>query len=334
MTAGERDLILVTGAAGWIGRQVCSKLQTRGCRVAAYDLVAGEGPWAEAYVGGLDDLAQPSVELQRLLGTVATVVHCAGRAHRPVETAAEVALFERTNVVGTRDLLSACLASGVKRIVYVSTIAAYDWATAAGAGVSEDAEQKPATAYARTKLEGERLVRESGLDWRAVRLATVFGAGDRANFSKLASALRCGRFVVPGQGTARKSVIPVELAAEVLVRLALLDEPKHRLLNVALPAAPTLREICDAFSVECGFPRAKSATMGLLRCAGFAGDLVARVRPNFPLTTTNLRKLTTSTVVDASRLYETLPEMSWPTFAEALAPAAEYYRGFALPRKT
>ena len=57
-----------------------------------------------------------------------------------------------------------------------------------------------------------------------------------------------------------------------------------------------------------------------------AGNVAARVRPNFPLTTANLRKLTISTVVDASRLYETLPELQWPTFAEALRPAAEYYR--------
>lgn len=325
--------ILVTGAAGWIGRQVCAKLQARGGRVVAYDLVGGDGPWDEAYVGGLDDLAQPPAELRQLLGTVATVVHCAGRAHRPVETAAEVALFERTNVVGTRDLLSACRAHGVKRIVYISTIAGYDWSTAAGAGVSEMAVLRPPTAYARSKLEAERLVVESGLDWRAVRLATVFGAGDRANFSKLADALRRGRFVVPGQGTARKSVIPVELAAEVLVRLALVEAPKHRLMNAAIPEAPTLREICDTFSAECGFPQAKAVGLGLLRAAGMAGNVAALVRPNFPLTSVNLRKLTTSTVVDATRLYETLPELPWPTFAEALRPAAEYYRGFT-QRKT
>jgi nucleoside-diphosphate-sugar epimerase len=327
MNMSERKMsLLVTGAAGWIGRQVCAKLQARGCRVAAYDLVAGDGPWDEAYVGGLDDLAQPSAELRRLLGTVATVIHCAGRAHRPVETAAEVALFERTNVVGTRDLLNACRANGVTRIVYVSTIAGYDWDTAPAGGVSETAVLRARTAYARTKLEAERLVAEAGLDWRAVRLATVFGAGDRANFSKLAGALRRGRFVVPGPGTARKSVIPVELAAEVLVRLALLDEPKQRLMNVALPEAPTLREICDTFSAECGFSRARSVSLRLLRAAALVGNVAALLRPNFPLTTVNLRKLTTSTVVDPSRLYETLPEMSWPTFAEALRPAVEYYR--------
>ena len=321
--------ILVTGAAGWIGRHVCAKLQARGCRVVAYDLVAGEGPWDEAYVGALEDLAQPSADLRRLLGNVAAVVHCAGRAHRPVETAAEVALFERTNVVGTRDLLTACRAAGVKRLVYISTIAGYDWATAPTTGASEGAKLHPQTAYARSKLEAERLVGESGLDWRSVRLATVFGAGDRANFAKLAGALRSGKFVVPGQGSARKSVIPVGLAAEVLACLALLDVPRHRLLNVAIPEAPTLRAICDVFSAECGFRRARAVPLGLLRTAAVVGDGIARLRPNFPLTSVNLRKLTTSTVVDASRLYETLPDIQWPTFAEALKPAAEYYRGFA-----
>jgi len=278
-------------------------------------------------VGTLDCLCDPPQELCRLLARAVAVVHCAGRVHRAVETPAEIASFERTNVAGTRDLLTACRKAGVRRIVYVSTIAGYDWTAAPAGGVSEDGRLSVPTAYARTKLEGERLIRESALDWRTARLATVFGTDDRANFAKLAGAMKRGQMVVPGSGMARKSVIPVEVAAEVLMRLALIAEPRHRLMNVALPEAPALREVCDAFSAACGFLRARSVPLGLLRAAALAGDVAARLRPGFPLTTANLRKLTTSTVVDAKRLYETLPEKRWPTFAEALVPAAEYYRG-------
>jgi UDP-glucose 4-epimerase len=260
------------------------------------------------------------------LAATVTVVHCAGRAHRPVETPAEIACFEETNVAGTRGLLAACKKYGVRRIVYISTIAGYEWTRPPADGVSEDAPLSASTAYARTKLEAENLVRESGLDWRVVRLATIFGTGDRANFAKLAGALKRRRFVVPGNGAARKSVLPVELAAEALARLALKDEPRHRLMNVALPEAPTLRELCDGFSAACGFARGRSVPLVLLRAGAAAGDIAARLRPTFPLTTANLRKLTTSTVVNPTRLYETFPDFPRPTFAEALEPAAEYYR--------
>ncbi|MFT3828373.1 MAG: NAD(P)-dependent oxidoreductase [Opitutaceae bacterium] len=321
----ERDLVLVTGAAGWIGRNVCSALNRAGCRVAAFDLVKPGIRCDEIFVGSLAAFADPTAELCQLLGRTSAVIHCAGRAHRPIETPEEVALFEETNVGGTRSLLAACEACGVRRMVYVSTIAGYDWTTMPAGGHGEQAIQKPTSAYARTKLEGERLVRESTLDWRVVRLATVFGAGDRANFAKLAGALRRKQFVVPGRGDARKSVIPVDLAAEVLMQLAQIEEPKHRLVNVALPEPPTLRAICDAFSAGCGFPRARGVSLPLLRCAARLGDLLAKAKPGFPLTTGNLRKLTTPTVVDASRLYETLPTMRWPTFAECLNSAAAYY---------
>jgi len=323
----DRHLTLVTGASGWIGRQVCQQLRERSATVAAFVQVASAGPWAEAFVGTLDCFRDPPEELRRLLARTVTVVHCAGRAHQPVETPEEVASFEQTNVAGTRGLLAACGRAGVRRIVYVSTIAGYDWTAAPPDGICEDGLLGVASAYARTKLEGERHVRESGLDWRVARLATVFGTGDRGNFARFAGLLKRGRVVVPGRGEARKSVLPVDLAAEVLARLALVDEPRHRLTNAALPEAPTLRQLCDGFSAACGFARAHSAPFGLLQVGAMAGDLVARVRSGFPLTSAMLEKLTVSTVVNSKRLYETFPDFPRPTFAQALESAVEFYRG-------
>ena len=255
-----------------------------------------------------------------------TVVHCAGRAHRPIETKQEVAAFEETNVGGTRDLVVACRNAGVARIVYVSSIAAYDWARAPFSGASEGGELRPMTAYASTKLRGESLVSESTLDWRVVRLATVFGCGDKANLAKLARGIKRKRFVVPGNGDARKSLIPIDLAAEVLARLALESSPRHRLMNVALTDAPMLRGLCDDFSRACGFRRAPSIPLSILRSGAIVGGLVTRFWPAFPLTRSTLNKLVTSTVVDNRRLRETFPDLSMPSFFEALKPSAEYYK--------
>ena len=294
--------------------------------VAAFNRVASEGPWIRSFWGEIGRFGELPDELRRLLESTSAVVHCAGRAHRPVESQTEKEAFTRTNVAGTRELLMACKATGVERVVYVSTIAGYDWTKTPIAGVDEEGLLRPTTAYARTKLEGEKLVRESGLDWRAVRLATVFGVGDKANFAKLAGVLKCGRFAVPGVGEARKSVIPVDLAAEVLVRLALLAEPRHRLVNASLKHAPTLREICDSFSAECELPKARKISLALLQVGALLGNLAVKLHPDFPLTTMNLNKLTISTVVDSARLYEALPDIPQPTFVEALRGAAEYYR--------
>jgi len=322
----ERNVFLVTGAAGWIGRQVCVHLQHAGHVVAAFDRVAALGPWSMSFVGELDCMQSPPSELAMLLRRTCTVVHCAGRAHRPIETKQEVTAFEATNVGGTRYLIDACRRAGVTRIVYISTIAAYDWDQVSFDGALEDGQLYPATAYAATKLQGENLVCESGLDFRVARLATVFGRGDRANFSKLARGLKRKRFVIPGVGNARKSVIPVDLAAAVLARLAMESEPRHRLMNVSLSDVPTLRMLCDSFSQVCGFERAPSVHLGLLQSAAFIGGRVGRLWPAFPLTPATLKKLITSTVVDNRRLLETFPDLLMPSFVEALKLSYEYYR--------
>ena len=111
-----------------------------------------------------------------------------------------------------------------------------------------------------------------------------------ANNAHAASKLPC-------TGKARKSVLPLPLAARSIADLALRDEIPYRILNLALPEAPTLREICGAFSSYCGFPQPLSLPLSILRRPARMGDWVARSRLDFPLTSVNLRKLTTSMVV-------------------------------------
>jgi UDP-glucose 4-epimerase len=171
------------------------------------------------------------------------------------------------------------------------------------------------------------LCRESGLDWRVARLGTVYGVGDRANFSKLAAALARGRFVLPGAGAARKSVLPLELAADLLAELARREEAGQRVLNLALPEAPSLGEICAAYVRVCGFPEPRRVPLGLLKAGALAGNAVAKLRPNFPLTTNNLRKLSTSTTVGTARMQALFPGRNWGGFESWLVGAAEYYRG-------
>jgi UDP-glucose 4-epimerase len=324
---GETKAVVVTGAAGWIGRAVCRELSRRGRRVIALDRAeGGGGDWTEFVRCDIGENApDPGALAARMRGADA-VVHCAGYAHRPVETPDEVARFYSVNRDGTARVLDLARQAGVERGVYLSSIAFYDWSK--GGDFGEDGPVARPTAYAASKLDGEVLCRESGADWRVARLGTVYGTGDRANFAKLAQALARGRFVIPGTGSARKSVLPVDLAAELLVELALCDAPEasRAVLNLALPEAPTLAEICDAYAAICGFPRARRVPLGLLSAGARLGDLIAKRRPNFPLTTTNLRKLTTSTMVNTARMEALFAGKEWGSFAAWLERSAGYYK--------
>jgi NADH dehydrogenase len=104
----------------------------------------------------IGDLLNPDSYRIELAGCSA-VVHLAAVTGR-----APPGVYEQVNVEGTRLLLQACKAAGVRRILYVSTIAA---------GYM-DQRYYP---YARSKAKAEQLVRESGLDYAIVRPTVVLG---------------------------------------------------------------------------------------------------------------------------------------------------------------
>jgi len=313
------ELIAVTGAGGWIGSEVCAWLRAHGHAVRPLTRL-GDLP------GGLrlDLTADENDPRWRevLLGCTA-VIHCAAHVHRPIETQTEKELFELVNVAGTAKLLAAAVQVGVSRFVFVSSSAVYDWSKQGP--MKEDAALQPATAYAKSKLEAESVVRRSVLDWRIGRLATVFGHGDTANFKRLARALKARRFVIPGQGNARKSVLSASQAGELLGRLATQQEGSRAVLNLASPLAPSLREICTAFSRRCRFANAPSAPLWLLRGGALLGDRLRVLGVPVPLDTNLLAKLTTPTVLDVSAMQQVFPDLNWKAFDETLEPAAGYY---------
>jgi UDP-glucose 4-epimerase len=256
---------------------------------------------------------------------IAAVIHCAGLAHRPVEDDETIKLFYEVNREGTRNVVNWCKRIGIPRIVYVSSIAFYDWNNLTSGPLTEDAPLALPTHYARSKYEGEQVVVNSELDWQVVRLATVFGDGDKANFSRLARAQKRRLFIVPGKGSARKSVIPLSVAAELISSLALKDAVVHRIMNIGLPCVPTLGEICNAYHKICGFPAAIHVPIPIITTIAHIGDVGAKVIKKFPFTSQVLQKLTTSTYVSVDRMMESFPEKTFHDFSHYLAQSKDYY---------
>ncbi len=309
--------VLVTGASGWVGGQIARELAEN---ARAYSSLGRSR--SNDFVADLSEELESTLIEQIRNHKFDAVIHSAGLAHEPKETVELSRQFERVNVDGTRRILELCEAASIPRITYISSIAAYQWTNEPAL---ESASARPKTEYARTKLEGESLVSQSKLDWRIARLATVFGTGDKANFLQLAKALKNRRFFIPSDGSARKSLIPVEVAAKLVVLLATCERPTHRLLNLALPSSVSLKEICHAFSSSCQFPMPISLPLPLLRTLARCGNFIDRFT-QFPLNTVTLNKLTQSTCVDVSRMENNFPEIRFPSFLESLEKHSDYYK--------
>ena len=181
--------VLVTGASGFIGQPLVSRLLADGHGVRAMvrrEMPSSPLPNLEYVRGDMTDHAA----LDAACVGIDAIVHLACATG-----VADPALVKAVNVDGTRALLASAKQHGVKRFVFVSTISA----TRAKMGP-----------YGRTKLEGERMVAESGLEWVAVRPSLVYGSAKIGLFATLAAYLR-SLPVVPVIGDGKIELDPIHV---------------------------------------------------------------------------------------------------------------------------
>lgn len=194
--------VLVTGASGFLGGVVCKELIGRGHDV--YALVRREGsepPGTSAVAGDLTDAASLTRAVQS--ARPESVVHLAAE----IASQRDPKKINEANVEGTRRLIAACEAAGVRRMLFTSTVVTGD---AKGALLEEKTPLPVETAYGRSKQEGERLLRESSLEEVVIRPSHVYGAGGWFVEEFVNRLRRPGRFAVIGTGENWWDVVRVE----------------------------------------------------------------------------------------------------------------------------
>jgi UDP-glucose 4-epimerase len=225
------------------------------------------------------------------------VVHAASIVHRPGAPADE---YVRFNVDGTRALLEAARAAGARRFVFISSIKVH------GEDIRGVIDEKTPVSvdahYAQTKAEAERLVLEA-TDLRPVvlRLCPVFGRGDRGNVRTVIRAVQRRRFVVPGDGSTRKSVVHVSTVAKIV--RAIVDQNATGTFVVADRVAPSIRELADTIALALGRRRPVSVPLPLVRgVAEIIGRSARRLRISTPISAELIDKSTRDSVCDPSRV--------------------------------
>jgi nucleoside-diphosphate-sugar epimerase len=184
--------ILVTGASGFLGGSLCTQLAQRGHEPTAMVRRPGSGPPGVAEAIG--DLADADSLREALSSTQPEVV-----AHLAAEIASQrsAAKVREANVEGTRRLLEAAEAAGVRRFVFASTVVTGN----AGGEVLDETRTLPVqTAYGASKQEGERMVRASGLEDVVLRPSHVYGPGGWFEEEFVNRLRQPGRFAVIGRG--------------------------------------------------------------------------------------------------------------------------------------
>lgn len=207
--------ILVTGGSGFLGQKLCAGLKARGFEVVSFN--RGHYPALDAL-----GVAQVQGDLASREAVIAAAQGCAAIFHNAAKAGAwgSYESYHLANVVGSENVLAACRAHGIGRLVYTSTPSVTHRAThPVAGGTAEDVPygENLKAPYAATKQIAEKML----LAANSARLATValrprliWGVGDNHLLPNLVKRARAGRLALVGDGQNRIDTTYIDNAAE------------------------------------------------------------------------------------------------------------------------
>lgn len=303
-----RNLVTVFGGSGFIGAQVVRQLAKAGWRVRVAVREPGLA-YAMRLAGdvGQVDIVQANIRspasIRRALEGATAAVNLVGVLSERGRQG-----FQAVHVMGARNVAEAAKAMDVTRLVQMSAL-----------GADPQGQAK----YARTKAEGEAVVREIFPSAVIIRPSIVFGQGDGFfnRFAQMASLSPALPLI--GGGETRFQPVFVGDVGKAIAEAATRPDVAGRTFELAGPATYSFRQLMEMILAEIGRKRALTPIpfpiAGLL---GKAGDLAAAlIEP--PITSDQVLLLKTDNV--ASGQYPGLADLGVePTALEGVLPTYLY----------
>jgi len=319
--------VLVTGASGFLGGALVSRLLADGSRVRALvrshdkaSVLADRG--VETVVGDITDVDA----VESAMDGIGVVFHLAGRLHAPGN---EPEMYRATHVDGTQ-LMVDCARTQPRlvRFVHCSTTGVLG---VTGEGpAAEDAPYAPTNLYEASKALAELRVRAAhrrGLPSVVVRPGLVYGPGD-LHLVSFFDAVMKRRFHPIGRATVWMHPIYIDDMTEALLRCASSPDSIGECFHIAGREPVSLAQLATAISAATGTapPRRHIPLWAARVVAAFGDALPERLMKSAPLTRSRLDFLTHSRVYDVAKAERVLGFVARTELPEGMAQTVAWYR--------
>jgi UDP-glucose 4-epimerase len=252
-----QELVVITGGAGFIGSHLAEGFLKNGYAVRVVDNLATGRLANLAGVEGSTDFRKIDIRdlsaLTQALEGASVILHHAAISSVPRSFLDEATTYD-VNVTGTRNLLVAAAATGVKRVIYASSSAVYGNDTADLQ--RENTLPAPCSPYGLSKWLGEahmlKFARTTAMETIALRYFNVFGPrqnldGDTTAvipqfIRKLADGVRP---VIFGDGSQTRDFTYVDSVVEANLRAAKASIASGTILNIATGTRLSLNSLVE-----------------------------------------------------------------------------------------
>ncbi|MFO7607101.1 MAG: NAD-dependent epimerase/dehydratase family protein [Desulfurivibrionaceae bacterium] len=243
---------LVTGATGFVGRELCCFLREReNVRIKAVSRRSAEGCWDSHFCWDFENGALPAAEL----AGVDTIFHLAGIAHDFRIGPKIDFLYKKVNADATVMLAEIAVRQGVKRFVFASSVKA-GGSSPDGICADEEYQGEPDGSYGLTKREAEikilEIGRATGMHVSIIRPALVYGRSVKGNLAMMLRCIDKGWFPpLPDTGNIRTMVHVYDLV-KALVLAAEKKEASGEIFIVTDGIRYSSREIFNEMCLAVG----------------------------------------------------------------------------------
>lgn len=318
--------VLVTGANGFLGYNLCKVLIYSGWRITALGRTPiSNGPWDNFIKYDLKN----DIPIDILHGSsYELVIHCAAKVHDINSTSSTLQEHIKINTNGTKKIIALSRRLNSTHFIFLSSCSVYG--REGHEVLNETSPVAPKTPYGISKLEAEMLVANAGFKhFTILRPALIYGPNAKGNLEKMMTAIERGNFPPVPDTHNRRSMVCLYDVIRAAVAVATNPAANGQTYILEDGQHYSTRRLYEQMALALGKkPTSLALPLCIFKTLGRFGDLIGKIRGRrFIFDTDAVTKLFSSNVFDGSKItrdlgfsYEWTLEKALPDIVAARTP--------------